>query len=472
MKKQVSFRREIFLPVLADILSFSVAAALSISLRMTMSFIFENDFSFKNLEYSIFYSFYFLATFIIFLFFGLYPVIYTPPIVETKKITIALFLVFGITYLSLAFLRLDQIFSRIILVGDLFFSLAIYPLGRTLARKIKPKNSNKLPAIILTSNNSVSRAIKMMTNENSIGVIPKVLMIIDKIDSMEDQIGNIKIENYDEYVLGSYRDEGYSTLCVFLEEEIYVHKNCFSVFDMFPNIYIILPSLGVGSLWVETSEVSNRLLLHKKYSLLDSNHLLLKSMIDRVIGFMLLILLSPILVFISILLVVENQGGVIYSQSRIGQDGKTIKIYKFRSMIKNAESILKNHLNENLDLQEEYEKYRKLANDPRVTRLGKILRKFSIDELPQLYNVLMGELSLVGPRAYLLSEYESIKTNYRVITKVKPGLTGWWQINGRNEKTFQQRQNFDLYYIQNWSLWLDYYILLKSIWTVISGSGR
>ena len=140
-------------------------------------------------------------------------------------------------------------------------------------------------------------------------------------------------------------------------------------------------------------------------------------------------------------------------------------------MVKNADEILVQLFEKNPNLKKEYEKYHKLENDPRVTRVGKLLRRLSLDEIPQIFNVFRGEMSLIGPRAYMASEMKDISSDADIIFRVKPGLTGWWQVMGRNETTFEQRKKMDIYYINNWSLWMDLYIFLKSFWTLMSGKG-
>jgi len=155
----------------------------------------------------------------------------------------------------------------------------------------------------------------------------------------------------------------------------------------------------------------------------------------------------------------------------MGKNGKIINLYKFRTMQMDSEKRLRELLKKDKSLREEYRKYHKLSNDPRVTRFGGFLRKTSLDELPQLWNVFKGEMSLVGPRAYLPEESPQIGDSINLILRVSPGMTGWWQVMGRHEVTFKERLRLDKYYISNFSLWMDFYIMVKTIWIVISGKG-
>jgi lipopolysaccharide/colanic/teichoic acid biosynthesis glycosyltransferase len=168
----------------------------------------------------------------------------------------------------------------------------------------------------------------------------------------------------------------------------------------------------------------------------------------------------------------EDKGPVFYTQDRLGQNGKPFKLLKFRTMVMNAESILDQYLDENPEARNEYVQFHKLEKDPRVTRVGAILRKFSFDEVPQFLNVLHGDMNLVGPRAYMVHELDLKDETTKTILRVRPGVTGWWQVMGRNEATFTDRQRLDVYYIYNWSLWTDYYILIKTFWIILSGQGK
>ena len=147
------------------------------------------------------------------------------------------------------------------------------------------------------------------------------------------------------------------------------------------------------------------------------------------------------------------------------------KTYKFRTMIENADEKLKHYLSNNPDIKKEWDNNQKLKHDPRVTLIGKFLRATSLDELPQLINVLKGEMSLVGPRPIVESEIQKYDKNYELYKRVKPGMTGLWQVSGRNNTTYKERVEFDCYYVRNWSFSLDVYILLRTIRVVLFRHG-
>ena len=197
----------------------------------------------------------------------------------------------------------------------------------------------------------------------------------------------------------------------------------------------------------------------------------LKRLLDIIAGIIGSILLIPLSVFVKVQFLRENdKGSIFFVQNRIGKDGKTIRIYKYRSMVENAESILM-ELMRNDDIAQEYQKNKKLKDDPRITKIGKLLRKTSLDEFPQFINVLKGDMSLVGPRPYLAREIPDMGQFYNGIVKVKPGITGMWQVSGRSDLLFKERCRLDDYYVRNQSIWLDFTIIIKTIRALLSREG-
>lgn len=184
------------------------------------------------------------------------------------------------------------------------------------------------------------------------------------------------------------------------------------------------------------------------------------------------IILLPLFLLIAILIKLDSPGPVLFIQKRVGKDNKLFNLLKFRSMYLDNDSRMQEYMKSNPHIRYEWEKYRKIrGDDPRITRVGKCLRKFSLDELPQLLNVLAGNMNLVGPRPYLPKEVEDKDPLIKSITRVKPGITGLWQVSGRSQVSFNKRLKIDEYYIRNWSLWMDIVILFKSIPVFLSRKG-
>lgn len=181
-----------------------------------------------------------------------------------------------------------------------------------------------------------------------------------------------------------------------------------------------------------------------------------------------IILLSPLFIIISIAIKATSEGPVIFVHKRVGKNGKEIGIYKFRSMVVNADALIEKFTPEQ---KEEFQKNFKLENDPRITKIGKFLRKTSLDELPQLFNILKGDLSIVGPRPIMEVETE-IYGKYRdMLLSVKPGLTGFWAANGRSDTSYKKRRAMEIYYVKNRSLLFDIKIIFKTIISVFTGKG-
>ena len=199
---------------------------------------------------------------------------------------------------------------------------------------------------------------------------------------------------------------------------------------------------------------------------------ILKRAVDILGALVGIILLIPMTIGIYIAnLIVGDNGPIFYSQNRIGKDGKIFKMYKFRSMVMGADEKLEKYLEENEEARKEYKINKKLKNDPRVTKIGMFIRKTSIDEFPQFVNVLKGDMSLVGPRPYLPREIDDMGNAYPYITAVKPGVTGLWQVRGRNDVTFKDRLNLDMEYFEKKSLLFETKILFWTVKSVVYKKG-
>ena len=179
----------------------------------------------------------------------------------------------------------------------------------------------------------------------------------------------------------------------------------------------------------------------------------------------------PFLLVIAVMVAFDNKGNVIFAHRRIGRGGKEFKCYKFQTMIPNAQETLEKYLAENPEARKEWEESFKLTNDPRVTKLGNILRKTSLDEMPQLWNVIKGDMSLVGPRPIVAKEIERYGEYFREYAMVTPGITGMWQASGRSDTTYEERVEMDTWYVRNWSVWIDLMYLFKTVKIVFTGKG-
>lgn len=210
--------------------------------------------------------------------------------------------------------------------------------------------------------------------------------------------------------------------------------------------------------------------LELKNNLSEKFNLFLKRCIDFALSILFVPLFFILIGFIALLIKLDSKGQVIFSQERVGRHGNTFGCLKFRTMYKDTEERLAELLSNNPEARKEWETHWKLKNDPRITRVGRFLRKTSLDELPQIFNVLRGEMSFVGPRPYLLREKSFIKES-GLILNVLPGITGLWQVSARSNTSYDLRIALDAWYVRNWNLWLDMVILIKTIKAVFRNEG-
>ena len=185
----------------------------------------------------------------------------------------------------------------------------------------------------------------------------------------------------------------------------------------------------------------------------------------------LILLVGPIWIVVAALVLLSSPGKILFSHTRAGRKGKQFRAFKFRTMVSNSDEVLKRYLAANPLAYQEWLETRKLKRDPRMTPVGAFLRRYSIDELPQLFNVLRGEMSIVGPRPIVEDEVHRYGATFELYKSVSPGLTGLWQVSGRNNTSYPQRVAFDEYYVRNWSVWMDLYILSRTLKAVVGSEG-
>ncbi|MEM9997291.1 MAG: undecaprenyl-phosphate galactose phosphotransferase WbaP [Bacteroidota bacterium] len=239
----------------------------------------------------------------------------------------------------------------------------------------------------------------------------------------------------------------------------------------FARVLVVPDLFGFASLSATARDFSGVLAFEIRDHLLNPMHQRVKRTIDFVLALLGVIVLGPVLALIGLLVKLDSKGPIFYAQQRIGRDGELFRCLKFRSMYVGAHERLQEVLARDPEAAAEYAEFKKLTNDPRVTKVGHWLRKLSLDELPQLFNVLRGEMSLVGPRPYMPNELSDMTGKERMILRTLPGITGLWQVLGRNEFSFGSRCDLDVHYVRNWSMALDLYLLARTVPTVLSRKG-
>ncbi len=321
-------------------------------------------------------------------------------------------------------------FSRIVILLAFIFSLILLPLTRWLIKLVLIK----------------------------IGLFIKKIKILGEKELIDELKEEIIRQQYLGYQL-TEKEEEFDILIVtdkYFKEKLALPSS---------EIFVVADLNLLETQNVEIEKIGRYLLLKPKYNLLKPFNLFLKTTIEYFLSLIIFIISLPLFLLFSLLIKLTSPGPVFYKQKRIGLGGKVFTIYKFRTMKMEAQKY------QEIFKEKYFNEWQKKLKIPKseylVTSFGKFLRRFSLDELPQLINILKGEMALVGPRPYLLEEKELIGNYLPIISKVKPGLTGLWQISGRGNLTLKERLVLDEYYVKNWSLWLDFSILLLTFKAIL-----
>ncbi|WGE54976.1 undecaprenyl-phosphate galactose phosphotransferase WbaP [Actinobacillus equuli subsp. equuli] len=391
---------------------------------------------------------------------------------ELKEIlrTLVIFFVIELSIIALSKLYVSRTFW--ILTWSIIFFLT--PIIRIFLKKSLIKfGGYKKDTVIIGTGANAKEVYKALSDETYLGFNLRYFVSSDSIK--EDEINGVSIINVQGQDLLKLLDidkeniqfilalDNESTLDFWLR---YLAKNkCRSV-SVIPNMRGI-PLYGTDMSFLFSHEM---LLLRINNNLAKRSSRILKRMMDLVGSISIIILLSPVLLTLYFL-IKKDGGNAIYGHRRIGQNGKPFDCLKFRSMVVNSKEVLEELLATNPEARAEWEKDFKLKNDPRITKVGAFIRKTSLDELPQLFNVLKGEMSLVGPRPIIKDELERYDQDVDYYLMAKPGMTGLWQVSGRNDVDYDTRVYFDAWYVKNWSLWNDVAILFKTVNVVLNRDG-
>lgn len=456
-------------------LTLLVSDILALSFSWTVSFIFANLFG-RNLTFSSYVNFLvFIPMFILtYALNNLYSRTAINPIEEMKKLSLLTILAnfFVITMIFIFSRESLFVYSRFSIIMACVTSLLLAPLFRSFTRQLfSAKSWWGTPVLILGAGKTGQMIAERISKNPSQGL--KVVGILDddhekhsfKLDypatGFLSDIKNIASQNKLCKVLVCMPGVKKERLLSILDE-------CNLYFD---HVTIIPDLFGMSSLWVNAKDISGVLALDIQNSSLSTSAQIIKRFMDVFLTATGVVLISPILLAICLLIKMDSSGPIFYGHKRLTKGGKTFKCWKFRSMHINADKMLKEYLDQDPELNKEWEENFKLKNDPRITKIGRFLRKTSLDELPQLWNVLKGELSLVGPRPIVEDEIEKFGKDYILYKRTKPGITGYWQVSGRTDTTYEERTKLERYYVSNWSVWLDIYILAKTFVVVFKKEG-
>ena len=391
---------------------------------------------------------------------------------ELKEILRTLVIFFIIELAIIAFSKLYV--SRTLWGLTWFWIVVLVPVVRIGLKKLLLKlNLYQKDTVIIGSGRNAKDAYKALSDESYLGFSFCYFVVSDVIPEVGiDEIKVIDAKNRDIISLLQL-DTKTVQFILALDDEIlldswlrYLALNkCRSVF-VIPNIRGI-PLYGTDMSFLFSHEM---LLLRVNNNLAKRSSRILKRTMDIVGSLAIITLLSPVLLYLYFS-VKKDGGNAIYGHPRIGRNGKTFNCLKFRSMVVNSKEVLDELLRTDPEARAEWEKDFKLKNDPRITKIGAFIRKTSLDELPQLFNVLKGEMSLVGPRPIVADELERYQDDVEYYLMAKPGMTGLWQVSGRNDVDYNTRVYFDSWYVKNWSLWNDIAILFKTVNVVLKRDG-
>ena len=400
---------------------------------------------------------------------GLYPGFGLTAVEEIQKIFYSLTLTYAVLAILIYFQQVGLELSRWTFLAGWAFGCLFNMLFRFAARnRFSLFEWWGTPVLVVGPVAQTSDAIRKLIRSRRLGLRP--VLVLDEVCPVGvSQVLQVPVVNSRDAVQAIM---GYTHI----QYAVYVGKDFQDQIlrwlgERFSSVLVVLETSPLGSLWVKTMDLEGRLTLKTQYHLLNRRATATKRAFDLLLGLIGGLILLPFLALIALFISLDSPGPAIFAQQRLGKGGKLFKCYKFRTMQVGAEDLLKALLAADPNAYREYQMYHKLANDPRITRMGRLLRKFSLDELPQIWNVFTGELSLVGPRAYLPSEIQDMGAYASLILRISPGLTGWWQVMGRHSTTFEERLRLDEYYLSNWSLWLDVFVIIKTFWILTSGKG-
>ena len=364
---------------------------------------------------------------------------------DTKRVIKALFFSFVTVFTVITLTKMSLEYSRAFLLMFFFIAIFLIPFFKRLTKKV------------LFRFDIFKIKIKIVSKSSQFDVLYK--------EFMDNWYFGFKIcdKKYD-MVLISSKKFAVEDLQKLIKRYSKKTKDIFVIPYMYHLDFSHTNVVDYFNIRLSAIYIENRLL--------NSKNILIKYIFEK----LLVILILPFALFLHLVLIVliknDSNGSVFFKQKRFGLKGKTFSCYKYRTMNTNGDEILKEYLAKNPDEVEYYNIYHKYKNDPRITKIGKFLRATSLDEFPQFFNILRGDMNLIGPRPYMLNEKIKIgRYNEDTILKVKPGITGLWQVSGRNELTFDERIDLDKWYIQNWSLWMDFVIFMKTIKVVLSKVG-
>jgi len=405
---------------------------------------------------------------------GLYPSLPLSPAAELRKLTVTTSLVWAGLIVLTFMLKEGETISRGIVIGSWISTLIMVPGIRAVLRMLFSGRSWwGYPVVVIGRRQFAARLVRMLRRRSIVGLKPAVVLDLSELKESSSSLAGVpRLVKSDR--IEALAKEHHIPVCLVPMSEI-GHSISDSTMNrltrVFPKVIVVPEIAAFSSLWVAAVDLGGTLGIEVRNRLLHKGRRIMKRMLDFAVIMMMMPVFLPLVAIIALLVKLDSPGPALFKQHRIGHFGNPFRIYKFRSMHVDAGERLEQLLAEHPELREEWEANQKLQNDPRITRIGGWLRKTSLDELPQVFNVMFGQMSLIGPRPIVEEEIERYGESFSLFSQVRPGITGLWQVSGRSHLSYEERVALDTYYVRNWSVWLDLYILSRTGLAVLLGKG-
>lgn len=404
---------------------------------------------------------------------GLYPGLWMTSDEELRR-TVEGSALAGLVVILLTFVtRTGQEFSRPILAGWWLLTVVLLPIHH-LGMKLffSSLKVGGIPAVILGANSLTLRILQGLRKQDLPPLRPMAVFTGEGEAPLSGLI-DVPIPGPIEQAPGWAAAHNVETAVVILPHipSRDVVRLAESLSTSFRRILVIPDLFGLSTVGTDVRDLDGILALEVRRNLLSWQSQWVKRILDAFLSLVVGLLSLPVSLLIGLALMSEREGPIFYGHERVGKEGRAFTAWKFRTMVRDADRVLDQALESDPDLQLEWKRTQKLRDDPRLTRVGKLLRRLSLDELPQLWNILRQEMSLVGPRPIVREEIQKYGEAFELYAQVRPGLTGLWQVSGRSNLTYEERVRLDAYYVRNWSVWLDLVIMIRTVVAVLTGRG-
>jgi Undecaprenyl-phosphate galactose phosphotransferase WbaP len=383
---------------------------------------------------------------------GLYPGVLLHPAEEIRRVFHCISIVFLLVFCTTFLWHNAQAYSRSVVMLTWALGVPAVLMGRKVARHLFSRcDWWGVPAVVFGSGASATRITNALMNRE-LGI--RVTAVVSN-----------------DFLCTPRNGTRYYAILAEPPSKAALHDMIQDQCQGYRHVLLVPDIQGICSLGISARDIGGELGFEVPQRLFHRTAGMIKRAIDLILTVPGLIALSPVFLLIAAAIRLTSRGPVFYGHTRHGLDGKTFKALKFRTMFQNGESLLVKHFQGRPEELAAWNRDQKLKCDPRITSVGRWLRRYSLDELPQLCNVVLGQMSLVGPRPIVSSEVLKYGRGYDLYSRVRPGITGLWQVSGRNNTTYPERVAFDEYYVRNWSIWLDTYVLVRTIRAVLFAEG-